>query len=98
VACLVYELNSKALRIEVQKALPLSYGGVALDCAYRADLVVEQVVLVEVKAMEAIAPIHIRQVFTYVRIAKYPVGLLLNFGASTMKEGVRRIVNGLREY
>lgn len=97
VACLVYELRSKSWRIELQKPLPLSYGGVVLDCAYRADLIVEQAVLVEVKAMAAIAPIHIRQVFTSVRIASYPVGLLLNFGAPTMKEGIRRVVNGLPE-
>lgn len=93
-ACLCYELTSAGLPYELQKAIPLVYHGARIDCAYRTDLVIAGQVLVEVKALEAIAPIHCRQLHTYLRLGNYPVGLLLNFGAPTMKAGIRRIVNG----
>jgi GxxExxY protein len=73
------------------------YRGVRVDCAYRADLVVEGQVLVEVKALESLAPIHKQQLYTYLRVADYRVGLLLNFGAPTMKEGIKRVVNDFPE-
>ena len=95
--CLCYELASARLRIETQKELPLIYEGVKIDCAYRADLIVEGTVIVEVKAIESLAPIHKRQLLTYLRIADCPVGLLLNFGAKTMKEGIQRVVNNFKE-
>jgi GxxExxY protein len=82
------------LRIETQKPLPLVYEGVKIDCAYRADIIVNQVVIVEVKAMDDLAPIHTRQLLTYLRIAKCPAGLILNFGKTTMKEGIKRVLNG----
>ena len=93
-ACLCHELKSAGLEIEVQKALPLIYRGVKIDCAYRADLIVERVVLVGVKAVDNLAPFHSKQLTTYLRLGECPVGLLLNFGAPTMKEGIKRIVNG----
>jgi iron complex transport system substrate-binding protein len=92
--CLEYELTEAQLRIERQPAVPLVNRGVRIDCGFRADIVVEGSVLIEVKAQEAIAPIHSRQLQTYLRIGQYPVGLLLNFGAPSMKAGIRRIVNG----
>jgi GxxExxY protein len=95
--CLCYELSSAELSNEVQKSLPLMYRGVRVDCAYRADLVVEGQVLVEVKALESLAPIHKQQLYTYLRVADYRVGLLLNFGARTMKEGIKRVVNDFPE-
>jgi GxxExxY protein len=81
----------------MEKSLPLIYDGVRIDCAYRADLVIETVVLVEVKAVETIAPVHVRQVRTYTRLADCYVGLLLDFGAPTMKDGIKRVVNGFPE-
>jgi len=95
--CLCYELVSAGLKIQTQKELPLLYQGVKIDCAYRADLIVEESVIVEVKAIESLAPIHSRQLLTYLRIAHLPVGLLLNFGALTMKQGIERVVNNLKE-
>ena len=92
-ACLCYELRSAALRVQVQKPIPLVYRGVSIDCAYRADLVVADSVLVEVKALETLAGIHSQQLYTYLRLGGYPVGLLLNFGAPTMKAGIKRVVN-----
>ena len=80
-----------------QKELPLVYQGVKIDCAYRADLIVEESVIVEVTAIEALAPIHQRQLLTYLRVAHLPVGLLLNFGALTMRQGIKRVVNNFEE-
>lgn len=93
-ACLCLELTKAGLSIEAQKNLPLVYLGVRIDCVYRADLVVEGMVIVEVKSLESLAPVHGRQLLTYLRVADCPAGLLLNFGARTMKEGIKRILNG----
>lgn len=95
--CLCYELVSAGLKFETQKELPLLYQGAKIDCAYRADLIVNETVIVEVKAIESLAPIHRRQLLTYLRIADCPVGLLLNFGALAMKQGIERVVNNLKE-
>jgi GxxExxY protein len=92
--CLDHELRLAGLHTDLQVAIPLVYGSVKLDCAYRADLLVQESVLVEVKAVDAIAPIHRQQLYTYLRLGDYRLGLLLNFGGATMKEGVRRVVNG----
>jgi GxxExxY protein len=95
--CLCYELEAAGLGFELQEALPLAYRGVRIECAYRADLIVEEAVLVEVKAMEALAPIHERQLRTYLKLADCSVGLLLNFGALTMKAGTKRVANKFPE-
>jgi len=92
-ACLAHDLTVSGLRVEREKPLALVYGTLRMNCAYRCDLVVENQVLVEVKALDALAPIHRRQVYSYVRLGNYRVGLLLNFGAATMKDGIERIVN-----
>src|SRR6476619_7241137 len=78
--CLCFELASAGLTIEAQKALPLVYRGMTIRCAYRADIVVEGAVVVEVKALDLLAPIHSRQLYTYLRVADCRVGLVLNFG------------------
>jgi GxxExxY protein len=91
--CLTRDLRNAPVRIETQLAIPLIYKDLTVDCAYRADLVVEGSVLVEVKAIDAIAPIHRQQVNTYLRLGNYRVGLLMNFGERTMKAGIERIVN-----
>jgi GxxExxY protein len=95
--CLCYELSLSGVAFETQKALPLVYQGMKIDCAYRVDLVVAKSVIVEVKALEFLAPIHSRQLYTYLRVADCRVGLILNFGAPTMKEGIKRVVNDLPE-
>jgi iron complex transport system substrate-binding protein len=92
-ACLLHDLTGAGHRVERQKAIPLEYRGVRLDVAYRADILVDGVVLIEVKAIDAVAPIHLRQLRTYLRLARCPVGLLLNFGAGTMVAGIKRVVN-----
>jgi len=95
--CLCFEVSANEVAIETQKALPLTYRGVQIDCAYRADLIVAGSVIVEVKAMQSLAPIHTQQLYTYLRLADCRVGLLLNFGARTMKEGIKRVVNDFPE-
>lgn len=91
--CLCFELSSAGMRLETQKPLRLVYQNVEIDCAYRADIIVDGLVIVEVKALNGFLPIHRRQVQTYLRIANCPLGLLLDFGRDTMKEGIARVIN-----
>jgi GxxExxY protein len=95
-ACLCYELHARHLAFETQKAVPLLYDGVPVECAYRADFIVERAVIVEVKALDTVAAVHLRQLRTYTTLADCYVGLLLNFGAAMMKDGIYRVVNGSR--
>jgi GxxExxY protein len=95
--CLCFELGLVGLRIETQKALPLVYRDVTVRCAYRADVIVESAVVVEVKAVDRLAPIHSRQLYTYLRVADCRVGLVLNFGAPVMVDGIKRVVNNFPE-
>jgi GxxExxY protein len=92
-ACLCHDLIGAGLRVERERALPLVHGSLTLSCAYRADIVVEDAVLIEVKAVETPSPVWHRQVRTYLQLGDYRVGLLLNFGAATMLEGIERVVN-----
>ncbi|HYM12114.1 MAG TPA: GxxExxY protein [Bryobacterales bacterium] len=92
-ACLAFELAENGLRVEQQKPLPLTYREVKLDCGYRLDLVVEEKVVVELKAVDALAPIHSAQLLSYLRLARCPVGLLINFNVTSLKNGIRRLIN-----
>jgi len=92
-ACLAYELRQLAFKIEQQKPLPVVYKDVKLDCGYRLDLVVEDSVIVEVKAIEQLAPIHDAQLLSYLRLSGKTVGLLINFHVRVLKNGLKRIVN-----
>ena len=90
--CLVYELAESGIAVEVEKALPLVYRGIRFDVAYRADLVVEGRLLVELKALDALSSAHTAQMLTYLRLSGCRLGLILNFGARKMREGIRRII------
>ncbi|MGH9602244.1 MAG: GxxExxY protein [Terriglobales bacterium] len=92
-ACLVYELSQRGLRVEQQKPLPVVYRAVQLECGYRLDLLVESSVIVEIKSVEELAPIHGVQLLSYLRLSGLKVGLLINFNERVLKNGVRRIVN-----
>jgi GxxExxY protein len=92
--CLAYELTHAGFKIETERIIPLLYKDLFVECAYKVDLDVDGCVLVEIKAAESVAGIHLRQLTTYLRLADYRVGLLLNFGASSMREGIHRVVNG----
>ena len=94
-ACLAFELKKRGLSIEQQWPLPLIYEQVKLDCGYRVDLLVEGVVVIEVKSVEAVAPIHEAQVISYLKLSGCKVGLLVNFNVVLLKDGIRRFVNRL---
>jgi GxxExxY protein len=86
-------LGHRGLRVERQKPISFSYNGRQFGDAFRADLLVEGRLLVELKSLEKVAPVHCKQVLTYIRLLGLPLGLLMNFGAATFKEGVQRILN-----
>jgi GxxExxY protein len=96
-AMLDYELRKRGLRVECQKPIPLLYEEVALEVGYRADLVVEDKVLIELKSVEKTAPVHYKQLLTYLKLADKRLGLLINFGEVLIKDGITRIVNNLPE-
>jgi GxxExxY protein len=90
---LACELRRRALHVDRQRLISFSYDGMDNEDAFRADLFVEERVIVEVKSLERMAPVHTKQVLTYLRLTNLRVGLLFNFGAETMREGVNRVVN-----
>ncbi len=90
--CLARELTLRSVSFERQKALPVVYKGVKLDCGYRLDLLAEGRVIVELKAVDALAPIHDAILLTYLRLSGCRIGLLINFNCATLKDGIRRRV------
>jgi GxxExxY protein len=93
--CLFYELKNSGFVVEKQKALPLVYKDVKLDAGYRIDLIVENKVIIEVKAVDCFNEVHLAQVLTYLKLSKCKLGLLLNFNVKSLKEGIKRVVNNL---
>jgi GxxExxY protein len=91
----MYELKKRGLRVERQKAIPVVYEEVRLDEGFRADLIVEGKVILELKSVEAVAPVHKKQVLTYLRLSNLKLGLLINFDEELIKDGTSRVVNGL---
>ncbi|MEI6778301.1 MAG: GxxExxY protein [Chloroflexales bacterium] len=94
-AMLAHELRKRGLRVECEKPIPLVYDEVVLELGYRADMLVEDLVLVELKAVEQTAPVHKRQLLTYLKLADKRLGLLINFGTALIKDGIHRVANGL---
>jgi GxxExxY protein len=90
--CLAHELALTGLRFKRQVELPVQYKGLRLEAGFRADVIVEDALVVEVKAIEVLLPLHIAQVVTYLRMSNCNVGLLINFNAKTIKDGLKRIV------
>ncbi len=95
--CLCHELQLRKIVYERQKPLPVVYKGVNLDCGYRLDVVVENAIILELKAVEKIEPIHQAQLLTYLKLSGLKLGLVLNFNVPVMKDGIVRIVNELEE-
>jgi GxxExxY protein len=91
--CLYYELSKLGLAVEKQKPLPLIYEEVKLEIGYRVDLIVEKKVVVEIKAVEALNDVHTAQVLTYLKLSNCKIGLLLNFNVSSLKNGIKRLIN-----
>src|ERR1700686_940152 len=90
--CLLHELHIRNLNVERQKGLPVVYKEVKLDCGYRLDLLVEGRVIVELKSVENLAPIHEAIILTYLRLSGHRLGLLINFHVTALKDGVRRFI------
>jgi GxxExxY protein len=88
--CLCHELSLQGIRFERQRPLPVIYKGIKIDCSYRLDIVVEDVVIVEVKAVDAIIPVHEAQLLTYLKLSGIRIGLLMNFHEAVLKDGIRR--------
>jgi GxxExxY protein len=92
-ACLAFELVETGLKIEQQKPIPVIYKRVRLDCGYRLDLLVNDIVIVEVKSVDQLMPIHEAQLLRYLKLSGCKVGLLVNFNVKMLKEGIRRLAN-----
>jgi GxxExxY protein len=93
--CLCYELSKRGLRFDRQLELPVTYKEIKLDCGYRIDLFVERLVVLELKAVEKLLPIHEAQLLTYLKLMCSPIGLLINFNVPAVRHGIKRIVNNL---
>ena len=94
-AVLASDLSRKGWKVERQKAVPFEFDGLRFDEGLRIDLLIEGKVIVELKSVEKLAPVHGKQLLTYLRLMNLPVGLLINFGGATLKEGLQRVVNHL---
>jgi GxxExxY protein len=95
--CFACELKNSGLRFVAQQPIPLVYGEIRLERCYRLDFLIEDVVIVEVKAVDRLLPLHRAQMLTYLRLTGCPVGLVLNFCAPLMKQGIMRVANGIPE-
>lgn len=96
-AVLAHLLAKRGLNVERQKVIPIAYDGLIIDPGLRADIVIENKLLIELKAVERLSPVHARQVTTYLKFMNLPVGLLMNFSCEKFSEGLRRLVNNHRE-
>jgi len=92
---LAHELQQRGLKIVRQQPVPVTYGGIILEDAFRADLVVEDKIIIELKSVEQVAPVHKKQLLTYLRLSGKKLGFLVNFGTNLIKDGITRIANGL---
>jgi GxxExxY protein len=92
-ACLAFELAERGPEAEQQKPLPVVYREVRLDCGYRLDLLVERKVIVEIKSVDRLAPIHQAQLLSYLKLSGLRIGLLINFNVKVLKDGIHRVVN-----
>ncbi len=91
--CLYYELKQAGLKVQKEKPMPIVYKDVKLDHGYRIDLLVEDKVVIEIKTVDAFNDVHMAQVLTYLRLGNYRLGLLLNFQTTTLKNGIKRVIN-----
>ena len=88
--CLAHEMHLTGLSFKIQQPMPVEYKGVTLDCGYRLDMLIEDFLVVELKAVEVILPIHEAQLLTYMKLAKVPLGLLINFNVRLLKSGIKK--------
>lgn len=93
--CLAHELRSNGFNVETEKAMPLIYDEVEMDCGYRVDLLVENKLIIELKAVDKLTDVHLAQTLTYLKLSNLKLGLLMNFNVSVLRNGIKRVVNGL---
>jgi len=96
-AVLPHELAKRGLRVQAEVPVSIVWDGIKLEVGFRADVIVEDAVIIELKSVESVAPVHKKQLLTYLRLADKRLGLLINFGTELLKDGIHRVVNGLRE-
>jgi len=89
--CLLHELTTKSLNVEVEKQIPIVYKDLEINQGYRIDLLVEDTLVLELKTVEKFSPVHLAQILTYLRLGNYPVGLLINFNVELLKNGIKRV-------
>lgn len=94
-AVLAHELRARGLKVEAEVSIPVVYESIRIETAFRADLIVEGCLLIELKSVEQVAPVHKKQVLTYLRLTEIKLGLLINFNEELIKNGIHRVVNGL---
>jgi GxxExxY protein len=92
--CLFYKIVNSGLTAEKQKPMPLIYDEVHLECGYRIDILVERKLILEIKSVDAIHPVHLAQTLTYLRLGNYRLGLLINFNVEVLRNGIKRVING----
>lgn len=92
IECLYYELQKAGLKVEKQKAIPVVYKEIKLDCGYRADLIVEDKIIIELKTVDEFNPVHEAQILTYMKFAEKKLGLLINFNVLRLKDGIKRYI------
>ena len=91
--CLFYKIKQAGFVVEKEKPMPLVFGEVKLDCGYRIDILVENKLVIELKAVEALNDVHLAQILTYLKLENFKLGLLINFNVSLLKNGIRRVIN-----
>jgi len=94
--CLAHELKERGITVEIEKELPVIYKGSKLDCGYRLDLLVENEIIVELKAVEKLTDINMAQILTYLKLSNKQLGLLINFNKVYLKDGIKRVVNNYK--
>ncbi len=92
--CLFYELNENGFDVQKEVPIPLIYNNVMLECGYRADILIGNTVIIEVKAVKALEDVHLAQILSYLKLANCKVGLLINFNVLQLKDGIKRVANG----
>jgi GxxExxY protein len=92
--CLYYELFKTGVQVEKEKAVPLVYEDVKLECGYRLDIIIENKLIIEIKSVEVLNDIHLAQTLTYLKLSKCKLGLLINFNVLLLKDGIKRVING----
>lgn len=95
--CLCFKLQQAGLKTEKERAMPLIFEEVNLECGYRIDILVENKVVIEIKSVESLNDVHVAQTLTYMKLGNYKVGLLINFNVKLLKNGVKRLINGYLE-